>query len=92
MIFPRFWWTVRRETGKEAARLVRTTSARKPGWRLSLPPRRRAPIRRRKQVQFWRQFDDNTLDQLVSDALTANHDLGIALGNCVDRAGRADHG
>src|SRR5712671_5980231 len=39
------------------------------------------------QVQFWRQFDDDTLDQLVSDALTANHDLRIALGNLVEARG-----
>ncbi len=39
------------------------------------------------QVQFWRQFDDDTVDQLVSDALTANHDLRIALGNLVEARG-----
>src|SRR6185312_16649086 len=40
-------------------------------------------------VQFWKQFDDETLDQLVSDALTANHDLRIALGHLVEaRAAR----
>ncbi len=38
-------------------------------------------------MQFWRQFDDDTLDQLVSDALTANHDLRIALGNLVEARG-----
>jgi multidrug efflux system outer membrane protein len=30
-------------------------------------------------AQFWKQFDDDTLDQLVADALLANHDLRIAL-------------
>jgi len=39
------------------------------------------------QVEFWRQFDDDTLDHLVSDALTANHDLRIALGNLVEARG-----
>src|SRR6266478_1639609 len=39
------------------------------------------------QAQFWRQFDDDTLDQLLSDALTANHDLRIALGNLVEARG-----
>ncbi len=39
------------------------------------------------QVQFWRQFNDETLDKLVSDALTANHDLRIALGNLVEARG-----
>jgi outer membrane protein, multidrug efflux system len=39
------------------------------------------------QVQFWRQFADETLDQLVSDALTANHDLRIALGNLIEARG-----
>jgi multidrug efflux system outer membrane protein len=35
------------------------------------------------QVEFWRQFDDATLDQLVSDSLTANYDLRIAVGRLV---------
>jgi multidrug efflux system outer membrane protein len=39
------------------------------------------------QVQFWKQFDDATLDQLVSDALTENHDLRIALTHLVDARG-----
>ena len=39
------------------------------------------------QVQFWKQFDDETLDQLVSDALNANHDLRIALGHLVEARG-----
>src|SRR5690349_8026140 len=30
-------------------------------------------------TKFWEQFGDDTLNQLVSDALTANHDLRIAL-------------
>lgn len=38
-------------------------------------------------VQFWKQFDDETLDQLVTDALTANHDLRIALGRLVEARG-----
>jgi outer membrane protein, multidrug efflux system len=40
-------------------------------------------------VEFWKQFDDETLDQLVSDALTSNYDLRIALGHLVEaRAAR----
>jgi len=35
------------------------------------------------QVEFWKQFDDPTLDQLVSDALSANYDLRIAVGRLV---------
>ena len=35
-------------------------------------------------VQFWKQFDDETLDQLVDDALNANHDLRIALGHLAE--------
>jgi outer membrane protein, multidrug efflux system len=43
------------------------------------------------QVQFWTQFDDETLNKLVSDALTANHDLRIALGHLVEaRAARRE--
>lgn len=43
------------------------------------------------QVQFWRQFDDETLNQLVSEALTSNHDLRIALGRLVEaRAARRE--
>jgi outer membrane protein, multidrug efflux system len=34
-------------------------------------------------AQFWTQFSDATLEQLVSDALAANHYLRIALGNLV---------
>src|SRR5262249_25550827 len=30
-------------------------------------------------AQFWAQFGDPTLDQLIADALAANHDLRIAL-------------
>jgi len=41
------------------------------------------------QAQFWKQFNDPTLDQLVGDALTANHDLRIALGHLAEaRAAR----
>src|SRR5579863_3480304 len=41
------------------------------------------------QVQFWKQFNDATLDQLVDDALVANHDLRIALGHLAEaRAAR----
>jgi multidrug efflux system outer membrane protein len=41
------------------------------------------------QLQFWKQFDDPTLNQLVDDALDANHDLRIALGHLVEaRAAR----
>ncbi len=36
------------------------------------------------QVQFWAQFGDATLDGLVNDALTANHDLRIALGHLAE--------
>ncbi|MGH8200030.1 MAG: efflux transporter outer membrane subunit [Steroidobacteraceae bacterium] len=35
------------------------------------------------QVEFWKQFDDSTLDQLVSDSLSANYDLRIAVGRLV---------
>jgi multidrug efflux system outer membrane protein len=42
-------------------------------------------------VQFWKQFDDETLDHLVDDALIANHDLRIALGHLVEaRAARRE--
>ncbi len=41
------------------------------------------------QGQFWKQFNDPTLDQLVDDALLANHDLRIALGHLAEaRAAR----
>jgi outer membrane protein, multidrug efflux system len=41
------------------------------------------------QSQFWKQFGDPTLDQLVDDALNANHDLRIALGRLAEaRAAR----
>ena len=36
------------------------------------------------QEKFWTQFGDATLDRLVDDALLANHDLRIALGNLVE--------
>ena len=39
------------------------------------------------QAQFWTQFDDETLNQLVNDALLANHDLRIALGHLVEARG-----
>jgi outer membrane protein, multidrug efflux system len=43
------------------------------------------------QVQFWKQFGDQTLDQIVSEALNANHDLRIALGHLVEaRAARRE--
>lgn len=43
------------------------------------------------QAQFWRQFDDETLNKLVDDALNANHDLRIALGHLVEsRAARRE--
>jgi outer membrane protein, multidrug efflux system len=35
------------------------------------------------QTAFWRQFDDPVLNRMVSDALTANYDLRIALGRLV---------
>jgi multidrug efflux system outer membrane protein len=35
------------------------------------------------QVEFWKQFDDPTLNQLVSDSLSANYDLRIAVGRLV---------
>jgi len=42
-------------------------------------------------AQFWTQFDDETLNQLVNDALLANHDLRIALGHLVEaRAARRE--
>jgi multidrug efflux system outer membrane protein len=37
----------------------------------------------RTQIEFWKQFDDPMLDQLVSDALIANYDLRIAVGRLV---------
>lgn len=41
------------------------------------------------QTEFWKQFGDDTLNQLVSDALDANHDLRIALGRLMEaRAAR----
>ena len=41
------------------------------------------------QVQFWKQFNDETLNKLVDDALTANHDLRIAVGRLAEaRAAR----
>jgi outer membrane protein, multidrug efflux system len=36
------------------------------------------------QARFWTQFGDDTLNQLVADALDANHDLRIALGHLVE--------
>jgi len=36
------------------------------------------------QAAFWRQFDDDTLNTLVVQALSANHDLRIALGRLVE--------
>lgn len=38
---------------------------------------------RQTQIEFWKQFDDPTLDQLVGDALSANYDLRIAVGRLV---------
>ena len=35
------------------------------------------------QTEFWKQFDDPVLNSMVSDALTANYDLRIALGRLV---------
>jgi outer membrane protein, multidrug efflux system len=35
-------------------------------------------------AKFWTQFDDDTLDRLVDEALVANHDLRIALGHLVE--------
>ncbi len=41
------------------------------------------------QSDFWKQFNDPTLDQLVDDALASNHDLRIALGRLAEaRAAR----
>jgi len=41
------------------------------------------------QVQFWKQFNDETLNKLVDDALNANHDLRIAVGRLAEaRAAR----
>lgn len=41
------------------------------------------------QTHFWKVFNDGTLDQLVDDALNANHDLRIALGRLAEaRAAR----
>jgi outer membrane protein, multidrug efflux system len=41
------------------------------------------------QAQFWKQFEDATLDRLIDDAFAANHDLRIALGHLAEaRAAR----
>jgi outer membrane protein, multidrug efflux system len=37
----------------------------------------------RSQIEFWKQFDDPTLNQLVGDSLRANYDLRIAVGRLV---------
>ncbi len=36
------------------------------------------------QADFWTQFGDPTLDRLIGEALVANHDLRIALGNLIE--------
>jgi multidrug efflux system outer membrane protein len=36
------------------------------------------------QGTFWTQFSDPTLDRLIDQALAANHDLRIALGNLME--------
>src|SRR3984893_18051884 len=36
------------------------------------------------QVQFWKQFGDETLDKLVDDSLNADHDLRIAVGRLAE--------
>src|SRR5262245_16478398 len=42
-------------------------------------------------AQFWTQFNDPTLDSLVTDALGANHDLRIALARFTEaRAARGE--
>lgn len=42
-------------------------------------------------AQFWTQFNDPTLNQLVQDALEANHDLRIALARFIEaRAARGE--
>jgi multidrug efflux system outer membrane protein len=42
-------------------------------------------------AQFWTQFGDRTLDQLVTDALASNHDLRIALARFEEaRAARGE--
>lgn len=46
-----------------------------------------APVIAQESGAFWQRFGDSTLDQLVDDALHANHDLRIALANL--RATRA---
>ena len=40
------------------------------------------------QARFWTQFGDPTLDQLIDEALVANHDLRIALAHLLEA--RAD--
>jgi len=35
------------------------------------------------QTEFWKQFDDPVLNSMVTDALSANYDLRIALGRLV---------
>jgi multidrug efflux system outer membrane protein len=36
------------------------------------------------QAAFWRQFDDDTLNTLVEQAVTENHDLRIAIGRLAE--------
>ena len=36
------------------------------------------------QIEFWKQFDDPILDQLVGEALEANYDLRVAVGRLVE--------
>lgn len=43
------------------------------------------------QARFWTRFGDATLDQLIDQALAANHDLRLALGRLVEaRASRRE--
>lgn len=41
------------------------------------------------QAQFWTQFSDATLNELIQQALVENHDLRIALGHLMEA--RAEH-
>ena len=77
------------------ARSARTTTVPRPRWQSS--SQRAAAHKRRQespasndvyshaqtQTEFWKQFDDPVLNSMVSDALTANYDLRIALGRLV---------
>ncbi len=54
-------------------------------------PEQAAYSDQRPIAQFWKQFNDPTLNALISDALEANHDLRIALARFAEtRAARGE--